>query len=135
METVLHDAAHLLCWVRGIEDTSMRGVYHNQRYLVAAEEMGLRWPQDASRGGKGFYNPVLAPGTRKRYAENLRELEEAIPLVLPHLELPTTSNTGRVDRLTLQCKCDPPRRFRISRTVAALGPITCGVCGEQFTSE
>ncbi len=103
---------------------------------MAAEEVGLEWPDGAERiKGKGYASPLLTGATKQRYAESLRELEEAIPLVLPHLELPTTSNVGRVDRLTLQCKCDPPRRFRISRTVAALGPIQCGVCGNDFTSQ
>ncbi|MYR43077.1 hypothetical protein [Streptomyces sp. SID5910] len=134
LETVLHDAAHLLCWCRGVDDTTMHGVYHNQQFLAAAEEVGLTWPAGAKRlRGKGFHAPVLTADTRARYAEDLRALKEAIPLVLPHLELPQTPNRGRVDRLTLVCKCDPPRKLRVSRTVAAQGPITCGVCGNDFT--
>lgn len=136
LETVLHDAAHLLCWVRGVDDTTMHGVYHNQHFLAAAEEVGLEWPEGAKRRqGKGYHVPVLSSAARERHAESLEELKEAIPLVLPHLELPPTSNRGRVDRLSYACKCDPPRRFRISRTVAAQGPIMCGVCGSEFTSE
>jgi predicted SprT family Zn-dependent metalloprotease len=134
LETVLHDAAHLLCWCRNIDDTTMHGVYHNQNFLTAAEEVGLVWPEGARRvRGKGYHTPVLTPATKKRHAEDLRALDEAIPLILPHLELPLTSNRGRVDRLTLRCQCEPARSFRISRTVAAAGPITCGVCGEPFT--
>ncbi|MEU3729992.1 hypothetical protein AB0E81_11365 [Streptomyces sp. NPDC033538] len=136
LETVLHDAAHLLCWCRGVDDTTMHGVYHNQNFLAAAEEVGLEWPEGAKRiRGKGYHTPVISSAAKERYAESRRELEEAIPLVLPHLELPPTSNRGRVDRLTYACKCDPPRRFRISRTVATQGPITCGVCGSEFAPE
>ncbi|WP_104633153.1 hypothetical protein [Streptomyces sp. MH60] len=136
LETVLHDAAHLLCWCRGVDDTTMHGVYHNQNFLAAAEEVGLEWPEGAKRlQGKGYHAPVLSAETREYHAQSLRELEEAIPLVLPHLELPPTSNRGRVDRLTYACKCDSPRRFRISRTVAAQGGITCNVCGHEFAPE
>ncbi|WNA15362.1 putative DNA dependent metalloprotease [Streptomyces phage Samy] len=136
LDMILHDAAHILCWTRGIAETTMHGVYHNAQFLTAAEEVGLTWPEDATRvRGKGYHTPVLTPETKERYAENMRELEEAIPLVLPHLELPPTSNRGRVDRLTLRCKCKPARSFRISRTIAAQGAIHCAVCDNDFTED
>ena len=130
---VLHDAAHLLNWRRGISDTTMRGVYHNASFLTAAEEVGLEWPDGADRvKGKGYVNPRLSDTARKRHASDLRVLEKAVPQILPHLELPTSSSAGRVDRLTLRCNCSPARSFRISRTVAAQGPIVCGVCSTEF---
>ncbi|MFE0326319.1 hypothetical protein ACFW08_05820 [Streptomyces sp. NPDC058960] len=137
LEMVLHDAAHLLNWRRDVKDVTMRGVYHNQSFITAAEEVGLTWPEDAERiSGRGYVNPVVSTAALKRYAPAVRKLEEAIPIVLPHLELPDTPKTSRTpDRLTLQCQCDPPRKVRISRTVAAQGPITCGVCGKDFKAE
>ncbi|KUN16525.1 hypothetical protein AQJ23_44845 [Streptomyces antibioticus] len=111
-------------------------MYHNQSFLTAAEEVGLVWPDGAERvKGKGFPNPVLSDAARKRHAPDLLALEEIIPLVLPHLELPSTSRAGRTDRLSMSCSCTPPRKFRIGRTVAAQGPIICGVCGEPFKAE
>lgn len=136
LQTVLHDAAHLLNWRRGVSDTTMRGVYHNASFLTAAEEVCLEWPADAERvKGRGYPDPVVGDAARERHAVDLRALEEAIPPLLPHLGMPTSSGTGRVDRLTLRCQCKPPRIFRISRTVAAQGPIRCGVCGEDFAAE
>ncbi|MEU1254796.1 hypothetical protein ABZ445_16100 [Streptomyces chartreusis] len=136
LENVLHDAAHILNWLRGVSDTTMNGVYHNQSFLTAAEEVGLIWPEGASRvKGKGFPNPVLSDAARTRHAADIHALEEVIPLTLPHLELPSTTRAGRTDRVSMACKCDPPRKFRIGRTVAAQGPIICGVCNSPFTSE
>jgi hypothetical protein len=130
---VLHDAAHLLNWSRSIADTTMRGVYHNQAFVTAADEVGLRWPPGQHRTpGRGYDDVRLTDETRTRHAADLTALDEAIPLVLPHLSLPTSSSAGRVDRLTLRCQCTPARSFRISQTVAAAGPIICGVCGKPF---
>jgi hypothetical protein len=133
---VLHDAAHILNWTRDVQDTTMRGVYHNQRFLTAAEEVGLEWPAHSERApGQGYVNPVLNAVAHTRHKPDLQRLTEVIPEILPHLEVPASSSAGRVDRLTLKCGCKPARSFRISRTVAAQGPITCNVCDTEFTSE
>lgn len=136
LEAVLHDAAHLLNWKRGVKDTTMRGAYHNQAFVTAAEEVGLLWPVDGQRTpSRGFEGVELGDEAKRRHALDVRALDRAIPLVLPHLELPAAPRGSRTDRLTLRCECDPPRSFRISRTIAATGPITCGVCGAEFTTE
>ncbi len=130
---VLHQAAHLLCWVRGVTDTTVRGAYHNGSFLAAAEELGLYWPVDRPRiRGRGYATPELSEGARSRHETTLKELTDAIPRVLPHLVAPAPSRTRAPDRLTLACGCPEPRRIKISPTVAAQGPITCGVCGETF---
>lgn len=126
----------MLNWARDVKDTTMRGVYHNQEFLAAAEDLGLKWPDDQERiKGKGYSQPVLSDAARKRHAADLKALEEIIPAVLPHLELPVTPKSSRTDRLTLRCNCTPARTFRISRTVAAQGAIVCGVCKRPFTEE
>ncbi|MFG3014315.1 hypothetical protein ACGFZB_28630 [Streptomyces cinerochromogenes] len=137
VEHVLHEAAHILNWTRGRPDVTMRGVYHNQTFLTAAEEVGLVWPEDARRvPGKGFNSPVLGDVARSRHATDIAAMGEVLPAILPHMELPaSTWAKTRTDRLTWMCKCDPPRSFRIGRTVAAQGPILCGVCGKPFAEE
>lgn len=133
---VLHEAAHVLNWTRNVKDTTMRGVYHNASYLTAAEEVGLVWPEGAERvRGKGYYEPVMSDEAAARFAPDVAALGQAIPQVLPHLVVPTVTTGGRPGRLTLQCKCDPPRKIRAGKTVVALGPITCGVCGAEFKEE
>lgn len=134
LEAVLHDAAHVLCWVRDVQDTTSRGAYHNSVYRNAAAEVGLVWPDGASRvTGKGYVSPALTDETREWYADEVAELARAIPLVLPHLVVPETARRRTPDRRTLACGCDEPRTFRISPTVADRGPIICGVCEKPFT--
>ncbi|WP_069752950.1 hypothetical protein [Streptomyces sp. EN16] len=130
---VLHQAAHLLNWTRNITDTTVRGAYHNNRFLEAAQELGLYWPTGRPRiSGRGYATPELTEGARSRHEQTIKELTDAIPRVLPHLVAPTPSRTRAPDRLTLECGCDEPRKIKISPTVAALGSITCGVCGQNF---
>ncbi|WNI28648.1 hypothetical protein [Streptomyces sp. ITFR-6] len=134
LEHLLHEAAHVLCWIRGVQDTSTHGAYHNAHYIAAAGEVGLAPPMGQARTrGKGNVSPTK--DTLERYADDLRVLATAIPLVLPHLVIPEAPSRRRpANRLYLQCQCAPkPRRIQISPTVAALGPVLCGVCEKPFT--
>lgn len=138
LEYVLHEAAHVLCWIRDVQDTTTRGVYHNAVYLDAATQVGLQWPAGRARvRGRGYVSPVLTDATRARYADDLSALETAIPRVLPHLTVPDVQSRPRpANRLYLQCECKPkPRRLQMSPTVAAEGPVLCGVCGAEFTEQ
>ncbi|MFD5198813.1 hypothetical protein ACFWM7_01320 [Streptomyces sp. NPDC058375] len=136
LEAILHEAAHVLNWIRGTPDTSRRGTYHNRDYLAAAEEVGLTWPIDrvANPNGRG-YEPPLGDTARAAYAAHLDALTSAIPHVLPHLTVPTSSTRARTpNRLTLECGCPTPRKIQVARTTSELGPITCGVCKKDFTT-
>ncbi|MEU1074306.1 MULTISPECIES: hypothetical protein [unclassified Streptomyces] len=133
LTAVLHEAAHVLCWRRGTQDTTTRGAYHNKAFLDAATEVGLHWPEGRSRvAGRGFADPELAPSTAAQYADVLHRLDEVIPHVLPLLVLPDENPSGVPARLTVQCKCADPRRFQIYPAALKRGPIVCGVCGEEF---
>jgi hypothetical protein len=136
LEAVLHEAAHVLCWVRDVQDTSRRGTYHNASYRAAAVEIGLEWPahRQPSASGRGYGAPELTDASRAQYATDLKTLSEAIPQVLPHLRVPEAPRTRTPDRLTLQCGCAEPRKIRVSQTVAAKGPIICAVCRQDFVA-
>lgn len=130
---VLHEAAHVLCWIRGVKDTTMRGGYHNARYMFAAGEVGLYWPEDKARDTvRGFASPELTDASRAKYAAHLRALRPAIDQTIPYLTVPEQPRSTRPDRLTVECQCSPPRKLRISQTVLAQGPVVCGVCGQHF---
>ncbi|QEU75836.1 hypothetical protein CP967_31185 [Streptomyces nitrosporeus] len=137
VETILHEAAHVLCWIRGVQETTIRGAYHNRAFLTAAEETGLHWPAGMVRtGARGYATPALTPGARNRYASDIVALDDVIPRTLPLLPVPEAPARHRTpDRLTMQCGCTPPRKMKMSPTVAALGPVTCGVCGKPFTTQ
>lgn len=113
LEYVLHEAAHLLNWVRQVEDTTMRGAYHNAKFVDTAKELGLEWPDGQERDkARGYAALSLLPETHQRHAEYLAGLKLAIPQVLPHLTVPTPTAPGakRPDRANLECGCQPPVR-------------------------
>lgn len=39
--TIVHEATHLYCYIKGIADTSNRGMYHNMHFKEEAEKRGL----------------------------------------------------------------------------------------------
>ncbi|WP_369147054.1 hypothetical protein [Streptomyces sp. R44] len=133
---VLHHAAHLLNWRRNVADTAARGAYHNARFLDAAAELGLALPAGAKRTTRGFADVEMTPETHARYAADVAKLAAVIPGALPHLEPPPSAPRARGDRITLRCGCEPkPRAIKVGATVAALGPIVCGVCKKEFLAD
>lgn len=128
---VLHEAAHVLNWLRGTKDTTTRGAYHNRNFLAAADELGLRWPEDVEPNYRGWAAPVLTDEARQRFKSQLATLADAIEQTLPALTMPTVSRPRR-DREKVVCQCDPPRLVRVSQLTLAKGPIICGVCGKSF---
>lgn len=133
LQALLHEAAHVLCWVRNVQDTTTRGVYHNKRFLQAAVEVGLTWPDGTSAvPRRGFPTPELTDQTRNLFEAELGALEPAIKETLPYLSVTETPRSSRPDRLTAECNCNPPRKLRISATVLALGPVVCGICSSPF---
>jgi hypothetical protein len=78
-ETLLHELAHLLAEVRGLDDTSNRGRYHNGRYKLCAHDIRL-----VVRYGKpfGYLTCGLSQELRVRLADELRDLHRALVLKL-----------------------------------------------------
>ncbi len=151
LETLLHEAAHALAFSRQIKDTSRGGRYHNRRYRDLAMSLGLVVEQDRTYG---WCQTSLGPGTEDRYAEVLGALATAIgeahrAEVHSGRRRTTTgakggeaggndgTDVGAGDdkprgRILLECGCQPPRKLRVSRSVAAQGPILCGCCDRRF---
>lgn len=137
--TLLHEAAHGLAEVRGIQDTSRQGRYHNARYRDLATELGLQISKVEGIGWSGTHVPDTTTDT---YQVELAELADAI-VAWRHTEhSPALTGTGsddgdgkrgRGNGLAARCECG--RRIRIAPTVYATGPITCGVCGGDFASD
>lgn len=128
LATLLHEAAHALAHVREIKDTSRQGRWHNKKFAALANELGL----DAAKDDRiGWSVTTLQPDTENAYTTPLRALKKA----LTAWRLPeTTGGTSRGSSnngVTCQCTC--PRRIRVSTTVLELGPITCGICSDDFT--
>ncbi|ATL88769.1 hypothetical protein [Streptomyces malaysiensis] len=143
LKTLLHEAAHALAHVRGIQDVS-RGDprWHRKEFAQLARETGLEPPRKSEKP-LGFSNCSLTDATRKKYAAVVRQIDGA---ALPGLggadeegteeeppappENPGSTNGKRVK---VTCRCLPePRAFPVTPKVLAEGPIICGLCGEPF---
>jgi hypothetical protein len=152
LQTMLHEAVHALAHARRVNDTSRGGKYHNKREFVAlASELGLAWP-DGQRPHPviGFSDVQLTEQILADYADTLAHLDAAIRLYRDtfrrlgllggqgkeqeggqdgHGQQPT-GKAG--ERFKVTCGCQPPRSFWIRAKQYTPGPITCGVCGQDF---
>ena len=98
--------------------------------------------------GIGWSGTTLAQGTATRYAAELQQLAGAITAYrYAEGALPSSGDGGRSGKgenggsggggkgspkngVVLVCDCR--RRIRVSASVAALGPIICGICSSHF---
>lgn len=126
LATLLHESAHGLASARQIQDTSRDGRYHNRRYRLLAEEVGLDVQKDGSRGWTGT---SITPTTIDAYATTLGRLEKALDLWRkgdPPAKPPT--------RTLMLAICPCERRIRVAPNTFQLGPITCGICQQPFSA-
>jgi predicted Zn-ribbon and HTH transcriptional regulator len=145
--TMLHEAAHGLNHYRSVKDTSANCRYHNRRFVATAQELGLETADEP--------HPSIGWSFTKATADLLATYETASGLKDWYLSIgPGTGHEGGVAGLPVArpprdpnapktsgrlvkavCSCPKPRIVRLSPAVLALGPITCGACGEDFRDE
>jgi hypothetical protein len=135
--TLLHEAAHGLADARGIQDTSRQGRYHNTRYRDLAAELGL---EVSKVDGIGWSGTTITEQTAEAYTAELAGLTGAI-VAWRHTEGSAaltgdgedSERTSNSNGLAARCQCG--RRVRVAPSVFAAGPITCGLCGGDFTAD
>ncbi|MBX6769437.1 MAG: hypothetical protein IRY90_20175 [Actinomadura rubrobrunea] len=129
LETVLHEAAHALAHVRGIQDTSRDGNrYHNRRFAEHAEELGLVRP--ARTNDRGYSDCSLRPDTSLKYADEIVAMNAALGLYLEtRRSAPQPGRSGQ--RFAIACPCG--RRLQVTPKTHEGGAIICGVCGGPFS--
>ena len=122
---LLHEAAHTIASRRGIKDTSRQGRYHNGRFRMIAEEVGLEGERDPERGWSLM---ALSAEAKAGYTDTLAQLKAALAgRPGPQDRAATAASAGPV------CGCGqwvPVTRQRRPRIVA--GTVMCDVCAEQF---
>ena len=134
LAAILHAAAHGVGESRGVATTSRQGRYHNARYADFAREVGISVEQTTA----GWTDTGLAVGTSVRYATELRELREQLAQLPARREEPRAATVGRASNnnpVPARCGCSPSRRIRVAPSVMELGPITCGICQQAFTTD
>ena len=115
LATLLHEAAHALADVRGVKDTSRQGRYHNRRFKLLAEELGLIVTQVPVIGWSAT---SLADATAERYRDTLAALEHA--LTLQRRGEPPVGASGR-SRNAVACACACGRRIQVAPSMRTRG--------------
>lgn len=119
--------------VRGIKDTSRQGRFHNRRFKALAEELGITVEQS---GNIGWSKTSVPDATVQAYRAELEQLATALT-AYRHREPGTEAGDGGGGRnsnnngITAACACG--RRIRTAHSTYAAGPITCGLCGTDFS--
>jgi curved DNA-binding protein CbpA len=125
--TLLHEAAHALAAARGIKDTSRQGRYHNTKYKMLAEELGITLTFDPAIG---WSITAVPDSTAQTYADQLAALRDAMTLWRTSEELAPTQRRNS-NLIAAICPCG--RSIRAAASTLAEAPIICTACGEPFT--
>jgi hypothetical protein len=130
LATLLHEAAHGVATMREIQDTSRQGRFHNTRFKALAEELGL---DVAKTGSIGWSDTTVPDTTAAVYRAELRQLDTAL-VAWRHGERVTGRGGRTSSNNGVAARCECGRRIRITESVLAAGPITCGLCGSEFAA-
>jgi len=126
LATLLHEAAHGLCWTRRIRDTSRGGRYHNRAFRRMAEHVGLLVTQSKQLG---FAHTTLGEQAQHEYATTIGDLAAHLRLSRqgePH-------GAGKpVARNLAVARCACPRKIRVAPATLAAAPIVCAACQAPF---
>jgi hypothetical protein len=126
LATLLHEAAHGLCWTRQIRDTSRGGRYHNRAFRQMAEHAGLTVTQSKQFG---FAHTTLGEQAQRDYAATIGDL--AAHLRLSRQSEPHGAGTAAARNLPVAC-CACPRKIRVAPATLAAAPIVCAACQAPF---
>ncbi len=156
VQSILHEAAHALAYVRDEKDTSRQNRYHNKVFLAMAKELGLDYVHEAPDKTIGFSAVTLTEAAKVNYKDVIDNLDQAILTYLndPMIALLTgTTGAGggsgsdgnhrigvRKPKTTGKsrnngkyvCGCETPRILRMAPKTFELAAVTCGECGQDF---
>jgi hypothetical protein len=126
LSTLLHEVAHSLNHMNGIEDCSSNQ-YHNAKFKTQAEALGLK----TEKTKKGYSSTSLTEFGAKRWAKALKILTAAFDLTAMSTEGASKPKGRNTNLLKAVCLCDEPLTIRASRGVLDSG-IRCDECGARF---
>lgn len=153
LQTTIHEAAHTLSRVRGANDTSRQGRWHNATFRKTAEELGLEHKGNQADRTHGFAFVTLTQATKDRYAMLLADLERELKLtgLLPFwlggerdeddrggeriTGKPAAGSEDGESKSASQkavCECKEPVIIRLSQKVLDLSVVRCDSCRNLF---
>lgn len=145
-ETLVHEAAHALNFARGIFDCSPTSQYHNAKFKLAADELGLEVMKVPHYG---WAYTTLAETTKEAYSAVVTGLDEALVhrrkpvlIVVPPSMPPTGDQTPTAGKdaeddstpvgRSRKAICSCPHIIRVSKKVMEATTIRCDSCGNPF---
>lgn len=146
-EVLLHEAAHGINAARGVKDTSRGGRYHNQHFATTAREVGL---DVKAMPPYGMAKTELAPATEASYGDAITRLGDTMRIARQlqgirgvgaeaEQEQGAGGGSGGTgadrSRNAPSSTCGCGRKMRMHPATLAKGPVICGVCDTEFTTE
>jgi len=151
MQTLLHECAHVLAFVRGIKDTSRQHRYHNREFVAIAQSLGLDYVPETPDSSIGFSAVTLTAEGKRRWSGAIDGLHRAITLTMDNplagllgllggspggagghgVSVRRPKGTGGSSYVKLTCS--DGFIIRASRATVAATTFTCGTCGEEMT--
>lgn len=124
--TLMHEAAHGVAHTREVKDTSRQGNFHNAKFKVIGEELGLELQHSKEIG---WSVTTVPDATALIWEEHIAALDGVIGMYrLPAMKRADAS--ANKNNLVSECACG--RKMRMSKRTMELGPVVCGVCDEPF---
>jgi hypothetical protein len=119
-----HEAAHSVACNRGINDTSRQGRYHNHRFQIVAEELGLQVERDPVFG---WTRTDLRTSTAVVYSDVLRQLGLFVPQTRQRSVAAGSNRQPHRGIRTLACPCGH-RLVRDGRGAFVPAATICSGC-------
>lgn len=154
MNTLTHEATHVLAAARETQDTSRQHRYHNGKFLQIATELGMEYKPDAPDKTIGFSAVTLTAVTVKAYEAIIEELDRAIKadVTLPGWlggqddgdegedggekvhggRQPKDPDAPKTGNQKAVCGCLEPTIIYLSKKAQAKGTIRCDSCDNLF---
>lgn len=150
MNTMTHEAAHVLAAVRGVQDTSRQHRWHNKEFLKIARELGMEYKQAAASKSIGYSGVTLTEETVAAYEAIIEELDRAIraDITLPPWlggsddqdggenvhggRKPKDPDAPKTGNQKAVCGCAEPTIIYLSKKAQAKGTIRCDDCDNLF---
>lgn len=128
MCTLIHEAAHASNNTKKVRDVIRNG-YHNKKFKLEAEMMGLTVHKDGNRGTAGT---TIPDETTELYRDEIAQLKSVLKLYRRSFKKGTGSAKPRQKSRMLKCECPCGFIIRLSRKVFEATGILCETCDEHF---
>jgi hypothetical protein len=150
LESVCHEAAHLVNYLAGVQDTARGNVVHNRKFVDAARIFGLDYQHAKPHPMFGLSDCTFTELGILAWIDTLEWLAAEIKAVCPTaaplrkktdepgdpryvpVDEPAEKKEAKPRRQAFGCGCG--REIHVRPAELAEAPITCGRCGEDFGS-